>query len=93
MSNCKYVVVRTYSAGVHVGELVSQNGKEVVLAHARRIWNWKGANTLNEVAVHGVHSGSRVSCEVPEISLTEAIEVILCSDKGTKNLREATWTA
>ena len=26
-----YVVVRTYSAGVHAGELVSRNGKEVVL--------------------------------------------------------------
>jgi len=25
----KYVVVRTYSAGVHAGELVSRDGKEV----------------------------------------------------------------
>ncbi len=34
-----YVVVRTYSAGVHVGELVKRDGKEVTLArgqHAAR---------------------------------------------------------
>ena len=33
----KYVLIRTYSAGVHVGELVSRKGKEVVLANTRRI--------------------------------------------------------
>ena len=35
-----YVVVRTYSAGVHSGYLESQNGKEVVLSSARRLWYW-----------------------------------------------------
>ena len=33
-----FVIVRTYSAGVHYGRLVSRNGKEVVLSGARRIW-------------------------------------------------------
>ena len=35
----KYVIIRTYSAGVHVGTLVSQNGKEVMLKDTRRIWS------------------------------------------------------
>jgi hypothetical protein len=47
-SSGKYVIVRTYSAGVHFGRLVARRGKEVDLADARRIWFWKGANTLNE---------------------------------------------
>jgi len=35
-----YVVVRTYSAGVHVGVLQAASGKEVRLSEARRIWSW-----------------------------------------------------
>lgn len=71
-------IIRTYSAGVHVGEVVEQNGKEVLLRNARRIWRWYGANTLNEVALHGVDRGqSRISEIVPgPIKITEAIETI-----------------
>ena len=87
----KYVVVRTFSAGVHVGELVSRKGKEVKLANARRIWSWKGANSLNEMALRGVAAGSRVSDTVPEIELTEAIEIIVCAAAGEKALRSAVW--
>ena len=85
----QYVVVRTYSAGVHVGELVESAGKEVQLANARRIWNWQKRFTLHEVATAGVGEGSKVSVAVPGILLTEAIEVITCSADGAKLLREA----
>ena len=43
----KYVIVRTYSAGVFAGELESKNGQEVVLRNARRIWYWSGAASLS----------------------------------------------
>jgi len=33
----KYVIVRTYSAGVFAGYLESRNGQEVVMRKARRI--------------------------------------------------------
>lgn len=88
----KYVVVRTYSAGVHVGELVSRKGQEVTLANSRRLWRWQGANTLNEVARSGVAQGSKVSELVSEIDLTQAIEVLTCSPEGEKSLRGATWS-
>jgi hypothetical protein len=88
----KYVVVRTYSAGVHVGTLESQNGKEVQLSNARRIWSWKGANTLHEIANHGVGKGSRVSEPVASIMLTEAIEVIQATTLARDNLEAATWS-
>jgi hypothetical protein len=87
----KYCVIRTYSAGVHVGELVSHAGTEVALKNARRIWHWKGANTLHEIALRGVGGGSLVSDEVPEIALTEAIEIIPCADAAIENLRAAKW--
>ena len=50
------VIVRTCSAGVHFGALVSRDGKEVVLANAKRIWKWVGAWTLHEVAAKGASS-------------------------------------
>jgi hypothetical protein len=86
-----YVVVRTYSAGVHVGELAAKDGKQVRLTNARRIWSWQGRNTLHEIANHGVGEGSRVSEVVTAIELTEAIEVIACSAEGAANLRSALW--
>jgi hypothetical protein len=85
------VIVRTYSAGVHYGRLVSRKGKECVLSQARRIWSWKGANTLHEISLRGVGPGSRVSEAVSEITLTEAIEVIPCSDAAVLNLDGASW--
>lgn len=88
----KYVVVRTYSAGVHVGVLYDRVGKEVVLLDARRIWSWKGANTLHEISLRGVGEGSRVSEMITSITLTEAIEVIPCTRDAEANLRAAKWS-
>ena len=43
-----FVLVRTYSAGVHCGTLEQREGREVSLSDVRRIWRWRGANTLND---------------------------------------------
>ena len=87
-----YVIVRTYSAGVHAGTLVSRTGKEVVLADARRVWFWRVANTLHEIALHGVGPGSKISEPVESITLTEAIEVITATASAEKNLSAAVWS-
>lgn len=47
-SKLRYVIVRTYSAGVFAGNLVSRNGREVVLSDARRLWYWAGAASLSQ---------------------------------------------
>ena len=49
-----YKIVRTYSAGVFAGEVESIDGKTVVIKNARRLWYWKGAASLSELAVRGV---------------------------------------
>lgn len=86
------VIVRTYSAGVHVGTLHSREGREVVLKDARRIWRWRGANTLHELALHGADTEwTRISEPVPEIVLTEAIEIIPCSPDASANLSRSRW--
>lgn len=83
----KYVIVRTYSAGVHFGRLMWRYGKEVLLCDARRIWYWEGAFTLNAIAVNGVAKTSKLSIPVSEILLTEAVEVIPCTETASANLR------
>lgn len=87
----KYCIIRTFSAGVHCGTLVARDGREVLLAGARRIFQWLGANTLHEIALNGVGPGSKISEEVPEILVTEAIEVIPCSPHAIESLRGGSW--
>ena len=95
MINAKsFVIVRTYSAGVHVGRLSRRDGKEVVLTEARRIWRWRGANTLNELAIRGasMDEHTRISEAFPgEVILTEAIEVIEVGEEAVVNLTTPRW--
>lgn len=84
------VLVRTYSAGVHFGTLASREGREVVLTNARRLYQWSGACSLSQVAVDGVKlSGSKISVVVPEITLTEAIEIIPMSQTAAASMMGA----
>ena len=79
------VLVRTYTAGVHFGTLKSRNGKEVLLANARRLFSWAGACSLSQIAIDGVdYENSKISVVIPEITLTEAIEIIPM-EKNTAN--------
>jgi len=87
-----FVVVRTYSAGVHCGTLAAQDGKNVTLHDARRIWRWRGANTLHELALHGAaQDWTRISEPVDHLDLTEAIEVIATSGEAQSNLCNSRW--
>lgn len=88
----QFVLVRTYSAGVHCGWLVECNGTAVLLKDARRIWRWRGANSLHELSLHGAaQEHTRISEPVPAILLTEAVEVIPCSEEAQKNLTKSRW--
>ena len=84
----KDVLVRTYSAGVHVGTLKSRDGKEVVLTNARRIWYWSGAASLSQLAMEGTSDPG--NCKFPrpvdEILLTEAVEIIPITDKARESI-------
>jgi len=66
------VIVRCLNAGVHVGTLVKRDAVNTVLKNANRLWRWRGANSLSEVAMSGVirNEYTRISVEVPEITLT-----------------------
>lgn len=72
----KHCLIRTYSAGVHIGTVEDIEGTNILLKNSRRLWFWKGAFTLSAVAKEGIGEGSRISTEVEELMLTEAIEII-----------------
>ena len=86
--NGKYVIVRTYSAGVFAGTLVSRKGKEVALNGARRIWYWTGAASLSQLAVEGTSSPQtcKFPCVVPHVELTEAIEILDVTPAARKSI-------
>lgn len=88
--NMPFCIVRTYSAGVHIGYLAERNGKEVKLINSRRLWKWSGAFTLSEMSISGVTNPDecKFTCVIPEIILTEAIEIIPCTIKAMDCLME-----
>jgi len=91
-----YVVVRTRSAGVHAGYLVSREGMEVVLKNTRRLWYWQGAASLSQVAGEGISKPDQCKFPAPisSITLTEVIEIIPCT-KTAKDIIEGVseWKA
>lgn len=78
----RYVIVRTYSAGVFAGMLFARQGQEVVLRDARRLWYWSGAASLSQLATEGTSDPE--NCKFPvlvsRIELLQAIEILDCTD-------------
>lgn len=83
-----YCIVRTYSAGVFAGYIERREGKECVLRDARRIWYWEGAASLSQLAVDGTSKPEK--CKFPvavdKVVLTEAIEIINCTEKAKMSI-------
>ena len=92
----EYVIVITKSAGVFAGNLKDRSGEEVVLQNTRRLWYWDGADSLYQLAMEGTSKPRycKFLCEVDEITLTEAIEVIKCTEKAYESIKEVkVWSA
>ena len=87
-------LIRTYSAGVHFGTVQECSSCMTVvrLSEARRIWSWKGANTLHEISNHGISSESKVSEEVEAITISGVIEIIPMTKKAIDCMGEIKWS-
>jgi len=89
----KICMIRTYSAGVHYGKVLRQDGTQVVLEQSRRIFSWSKAATLSQLALEGDASDDTkvaMTIEAP-IVLTQAIEIIPMSKDAVSKLGEKTW--
>ena len=89
LKGLKYVIARTYSAGVFAGYLQSRKGTEAVLLNARRLWYWEGAASLSQLAVDGTSKPDKCKfpVEVPKVELTEVIEVLDVTEKARKSIQ------
>jgi len=92
------VIIRTYSAGVHYGTLISEEksegGYHVVLENSRRIWKWAGANSLSELGTLGTSNPSECNFSLPvkKIKLL-AIEIISLTDEAVKSIEDVKFWA
>ena len=84
----EYVMIRTYSAGVHFGYLKSRTGKEVELVNSKRVYTWSGACSLSQLAIEGSKNPNdcKIAMEIPKLTLPEAIEVIPMTQDAKDNL-------
>jgi hypothetical protein len=82
----KRCLLRTYSAGVHIGDVVwinSENSMEVKLENALRLWKWEGGGlSLSAVANNGI-KGGRLN-KTGEVCLTNVIEFIPTTEEAEK---------
>ena len=87
-----YVMIRTYSAGVHIGYLKAKeytlSGIVVQLVNTRRIYSWKGAASLSQLANEGSkqQSDCKITIEIPSNEMV-AIEIIEVSEIAFENLK------
>ncbi len=92
----KYVIVRTYSAGVFAGYLEKKEDREVTLVNARRIWYWSGAASLSQLCMEGVKypDDCKFPCEVDRVVLLEVSEILDVTEKARLSIANVPiWAA
>lgn len=87
------VLIRSYASGVHFGFLKEEkdllSGKQVTLINSRRVHYWEGACSLSQLALEGTKKPDdcRISVTLPEITITQVIEIIPLNESSYNNLK------
>lgn len=87
----KYCIIRTCNSGVHFGKVQALFAKQcAIITDCRRLWYWDGAFTLSSLAENGTAKpgNCKFSCFVPEILLTDVLEIIPCRSAAAKQIKE-----
>lgn len=74
----QYIIVRSEKAGVFAGYFHSKDGNAVTLTNARRLWYWKGAASLSQMATSGTSDpqGCKFPIAVEKVELFGVIEIL-----------------
>lgn len=85
----KYYIVRTYSAGVFFGKIISKNGDELIIDNCQKIHAWVGACAVEQLAIDGVSEPDKCRITVPvNGSIVKGwIQIIPCLQKSVDNLK------
>jgi hypothetical protein len=91
--NKRYVIVRTYSAGVFAGVLESRSTNaagffECVLTNCRRLWYWAGAASLSQLAQTGTSKPDlcKFPVAVDREELAQGVEIIDVTEQARKSI-------
>ena len=86
----EYYIVRGDRSGVFFGKISARNGSEVRMHKVRKLWYWDGACAVEQLALDGVKNpdNCKFTVTVEEMTVTDAIQIIPCSEKAEKNLSE-----
>ena len=81
-------IVRANGAGVFFGEIKEKDGNRVVMTNARRIWYWKGASSLSQLAQEGTSdpSNCKFPISVDEVEVFNVLEILSVTDKAAKSI-------
>lgn len=85
----QFYIIRAAEAGVFFGHIKERNGNEVILTDCRRIWYWKGAASISQLATEGVKDQrlSKFTVTVPEMTVLGVIEIIPCSAAAVASIQ------
>lgn len=83
-----YVIIRSAQAGVFAGYLKTIDDSTVQLTRSRRIWYWKGAASLSEMAVSGVACPDecKFPAEVENHTILSVCEILYATEKARKSI-------
>lgn len=86
----KYFIVRGDRSGVFAGNIKKREGREVTMTNVRRLWYWDGACSISQLAKDGTAApqNCRFTVSVDELLILDAIEIILCTKKAEKSIKE-----
>lgn len=80
----KKVIIRAARAGVFFGTLAEIEGENALIQNCRRLWYWKGAASLSQLANEGVKKpqNCKFSVVIPTLGVRGVIEVIPASNEA-----------
>jgi len=86
-----YVIVRADKAGVFFGQLVKKEGNEVTLNNCRKLYYWRNACAVEQLALDGVKESTKDECKftvtVNNATINNYIQIIPCSKKAILSIK------
>lgn len=87
-NNNQYFIVRCDRAGVFFGQIKERSSEEVTMVNVRKLWYWKGACAVEEIAMNGVKNPSecKFTVTIREMVIENPIQIIPCTDEAVKSI-------
>ena len=87
----KFYIVRTEKAGVFFGKISQKSENSITMQEVQKIWYWKGACAVEELAVHGPKDikDCKITVVVDEMEIQNQIQILPCTDQSVVTIKKA----